>query len=263
MRSAKRRFGQNFLIDPRKADGLVAALDIADTYTIIEVGPGAGALTERILRSGPRLISIELDKDLIGPLKGRFDADSNFDLIEGDIIKVDPANFAPDGFKLIGNLPYNISGAMIEWLIVYHRLVRLAIITVQREVGARLRAGPGSRDYGALSVMVQSFFDIKRLFDIPPGCFSPKPKVDSTALSLAPHRRIPDDIEYPRFRDFLRACFARKRKTLANSLTAAGGPAMSRKQVEKVLADLGFRPDIRSEQLTLSDFLKLHSIIKL
>jgi 16S rRNA (adenine1518-N6/adenine1519-N6)-dimethyltransferase len=263
MASAKKRFGQNFLIDPRKADGLVAALDIAESDTIVEVGPGTGVLSERILIKGARLISVELDKDLIGPLRVKFDDNANFKLIEGDIIKFNPGQFAPHDFKLIGNLPYNISGAMIEWLINYHDMVRLAIITVQKEVAMRLRASPGSRDYGSLSVMVQSFFDIKRLFDIPPGCFSPKPKVYSTALSLTPNKKIPDDIEYPRFRDFLRACFARKRKTLVNSLGAADELAMNRTRVDKVLADLGFRPDIRAEQLTLSDFLKLYSIIGL
>jgi len=265
MAIAKKRFGQNFLIDPRKAENLVASLDIRKSDTIIEVGPGTGALTERILRTNARLISIELDRDLIRPLADKFGESRNFTLVESDIIDVDPRKFAPDGFKLIGNLPYNISGAMIEWLISYSGLVRLAVITIQKEVATRLRAEPGSRDYGSFSVMAQSFFDVKRLFDIPPGSFSPKPKVYSTVISMTPHKKLPDDIEYVGFRDFLRACFARKRKTLANSLMAANNLAdlgfPNRAGIEKILAGLGHRPEIRAEQLTLSEFVKLFKII--
>lgn len=262
MTTAKKRFGQNFLIDPRKADSLVNALEIAPSEQVIEVGPGTGVLTERLLQKGARLISIELDRDLIKPLREKFGNDPNFMLVESDIVKVNPGLLALDRFKLIGNLPYNISGAMIEWLIEYHRFVNMAVITVQKEVAARLRASPGIRDYGSLSVMVQSFFDIKRLFDLPPGCFSPKPKVNSSALSLIPNKNLPDDIEYPAFRDFLRACFSKKRKTLANSLAGASiRDYGNRADIEKTLIDLGFRPDIRAEQLALSNFLKLFRII--
>jgi 16S rRNA (adenine1518-N6/adenine1519-N6)-dimethyltransferase len=265
MAIAKKRFGQNFLVDRRKADGLVDALEITPSDTILEVGPGTGMLTERILSHGANLVSVELDRELIGPLRERIGESPRFCLVESDIIRIDPRILMPDGFKLIGNLPYNISGAMVEWLIEYSKLVKLAVITVQKEVAARLRAGPGTRDYGSLTVMVQAFFDVRRLFDIPPGCFSPKPRVYSTALSLRPNKKIDNDIDYPHFRDFLRAGFAQKRKTLANSLSAslrvAGKEMMSRKQVEDILACLGHRPDIRAEQMTLKDLRNLFKMV--
>ena len=154
---------------------------------------------------------------------------------------------------------------MMEWLIEYHDIVSLAVITVQKEVAARIKAAPNSRDYGALSVMVQSFFNVKRVFDIPPGSFSPKPKVYSTVLSLTPDKKI-GGIDYPSFRDFVRACFSQKRKKLVNSLAFRGrdvaGKAYSREQIENYLASLGKKSDIRAEQLTLKDFLELYRLAR-
>jgi 16S rRNA (adenine1518-N6/adenine1519-N6)-dimethyltransferase len=264
MAVAKRRFGQNFLVDPRKADGLVAALDLAPADIVIEVGPGTGMLTERILQSGARLVAVELDRDLIAPLRQRFADNPRFELVEGDMVRLSSQELTPDSFKLIGNLPYNISGAIIEWLIEYNSQVNRAVITVQKEVAARLRARPSSRDYGSLSIMAQAYFNIVRLFDIPPGCFRPQPKVDSTALLLTPNRKIDDNLDYPRFRDFLRACFAQKRKTLANSLFSAGGGIGfrfgARSEIVKIIAGLGHPRDVRAERLTLRDFQELFRI---
>ncbi len=265
MPTPKKRFGQNFLVDPHKADSLIAALDIQPGECVLEIGPGTGILTERILSAGANLTAVELDRELISGLKNRFGETPNFHLVEGDIIKVDPRGVAPANLKIIGNLPYNISGAMMEWLIEYYDIVSLAVITVQKEVATRIKAAPNSRDYGALSVMVQSFFNVKRVFDIPPGSFSPKPKVFSTVISLTPDRKI-GVIDYPSFRDFVRACFSQKRKKLVNSLTARGfdvsGQAYGRAEIENYLASLGKKGDIRAEQLTLKDFLELYRLAR-
>ncbi len=265
MPAPKKRFGQNFLVDPHKADSLVAALDIHQGESILEIGSGTGILTERILKAGATLTAVELDRELISGLEDRFGEYPDFHLIEGDIIKIDPRSIAPANLKIIGNLPYNISGAMMEWLIEYYDIISLAVITVQREVAARIKATPDSRDYGALTVMVQSFFNVKRVFDIPPGSFSPKPKVISTVISLTPDKKI-GDIDYPSFRDFVRACFSQKRKKLVNSLAARGlevsGKTYGRDQVENYLASLGKKGDIRAEQLTLKDFLELYRLAR-
>jgi 16S rRNA (adenine1518-N6/adenine1519-N6)-dimethyltransferase len=265
MPAPKKRFGQNFLIDPHKADALVAALSIQPGESILEIGPGTGILTERILNAGAKLIAVELDRDLISDLRSRFGGNPDFRLLEGDIIKINPRNLAVGRLKIIGNLPYNISGAIMEWLIEYYDVISLSVITVQKEVAARIRAGPNSRDYGAFSVMVQSFFNIKRVFDISPGSFSPKPKVYSTVLSLLPDKKI-GGIDYPSFRDFVRACFSQKRKKLVNSLVARGmeisGRTFGREQVENYLARLGKKSDIRAEQLTLRDFLELYRLAR-
>jgi 16S rRNA (adenine1518-N6/adenine1519-N6)-dimethyltransferase len=261
----KKRFGQNFLVDPHKAASLVAALGIQAGENVLEIGPGTGILTERILDSGARLIAVELDRDLISGLQNRFGEYPDFRLLEGNIIKIEPRKLTSGKIKIIGNLPYNISGAILEWLIEHYDVISLAVITVQKEVGARIKANPNSRDYGALSVMVQSFFNVKRIFDIPPGSFSPKPKIYSTVLSLLPGKKI-GGIDYPSFRDFVRACFSQKRKKLVNSLVARGmeitGRTFSREQVEKYLARLGKKGDIRAEQLKLKDFLELYQLTR-
>jgi 16S rRNA (adenine1518-N6/adenine1519-N6)-dimethyltransferase len=265
MTTAKKRFGQNFLADPHKADNLVAALHISTGESVIEVGPGTGILTERILSKGANLFAIELDRDLIAPLEERFGNNINFHLIENDIIKVNPRNLGSGKFKIIGNLPYNISGAMMEWLIEYYDIISQAVITVQKEVASRIRAVPENRDYGSLSVIIQSYYDIKRLFDIQPGSFSPTPKVVSTALSLEPNKKIPEEINFGTFKEFLRSCFAQKRKKLTNSLLAqspVGNKAMKRERLENYLARLGKKADIRAEQLNLKDFLELYKLAR-
>lgn len=264
MITAKKRFGQNFLTDPHKLESLVAALDLKPNELVLEIGPGTGNLTELLLNRGIQLIAVELDRDLLTPLRERFESDGKFKLIENDIIKLDLRQ-TTDGkkIKLIGNLPYNISGAIIEWLIQYWDLIICGVITVQKEVGARLKAEPGSRDYGSLSVIAQSHFDIKKLFDLPPGCFTPKPKVDSTALLLTPVKKI--DIDFAEFRDFLRAAFAQKRKKLANSLISRElhfKKNCTREEIEKLLVGLGKKADIRAEQLSLTDFLELYKMTR-
>lgn len=255
---AKKRFGQNFLTDPRKADKLVRSLEIEEGDIVLEIGAGTGILTERILDRGTELISVEIDRDLVAVLKERFAGSQLFRLVEDDIINVRLSEFGRERFKLIGNLPYNISGAVIEWLILNFNYVRLAVITVQKEVGDRLRARPGSRDYGSITVLAQSFFDISRAFNIPPGCFSPRPKVDSIVLRLEPNRKLPRRIPYDEFAGFVRKCFSQKRKKLANSLAGAGG--IDKRAVEGMLMSLGKTPNSRAEELTLSEFYRLYGI---
>jgi 16S rRNA (adenine1518-N6/adenine1519-N6)-dimethyltransferase len=265
MLAPKKRFGQNFLTDPHKAGSLVNALGIRPGEKVLEIGPGTGILTDRILKAGANLIAVELDRELLSDLESQFGSNPNFKLLEGDIIRIDPRGISSGKLKIIGNLPYNISGAIVEWFIEYHDVIELAVITVQKEVAARLKASPNSRDYGALSIMAQSFFNIKRLFDIPPGCFSPKPKVDSTVLSLIPDKKI-GEISYPSFRDFVRAGFSQKRKKLVNSLVSRSpeimGKSFSKEQIENYLASLGKNSDIRAEQLSLRDFLELYQLAR-
>lgn len=260
MNRPKKRFGQHFLIDLRKADRLVDALHIEDGEVILEIGAGTGILTERILAKGADLIAVEIDRDLIGHLRERFGGTGRFELIEKDIIKLDLANLTPDRVKVIGNLPYNISGAVAEWLIENHGSIRSAVITVQKEVAERLKASPGGREYGSLSVMVQCFYDISRLFDIPPGCFNPRPKVDSTVLRLDSHEKLDKEIDYRQFKEFLRGCFFQKRKKLTNSLASA--MKISRQTIEKGLASLGRKTDTRAEQLSLPEFTELYRIFR-
>jgi len=256
---AKKRFGQNFLIDPRKSSRMVSALETTDLDTIIEIGPGTGILTKLLLDKGARVIAVEIDRDLIPDLKERFGSNELFKLVENDILDIDPAQLASGGFKLIGNLPYNISGMVIEWMIEHYELIQTAIITVQKEVAERLRSGPGSRDFGSLSVLSQSFFDIARVTNIPPGCFSPKPKVHSTVLRLTPNRKLPEDIQYSKFREFAHGCFSQKRKKLSNSLAASLD--IAKNKVVEELTRMGLGENSRAEELTLAEFYVLFKAI--
>jgi 16S rRNA (adenine1518-N6/adenine1519-N6)-dimethyltransferase len=260
MTKAKKRFGQNFLNDPHKAQRLVDSLDISPGDFILEVGPGDGALTTRILEKKANLTAVELDRDLIPGLKERFDGTGRFRLIEDDIVRVNPNLIFSGKIKLIGNLPYNISGAMLEWMIKYSNSLHLAVITVQKEVADRLRSEPNKRNYGSLSVMAQTFFDIKRLFDIPPGCFKPKPKVMSTALELKPNHRIKENIPLDSYIDFLRACFFKKRKKLINSLVSVTG--YEKDIINDKLSAFGYGENIRAEQLSVEEFINLFYSIK-
>lgn len=237
------------------------ALHVKDGESILEIGAGTGILTERILAKGADLTAVEIDRDLIGNLQERFGGSERFELIEGDIIRLDPANLAPDGVKVIGNLPYNISGAVAEWLIEHHSSIRSAVITVQKQVAERLKAEPGGREYGSLSVMMQCFYDIRRLFGIPPGCFTPRPKVDSTVVRLDPHEKLEKEIDYVQFREFLRGCFFHKRKKLTNSLAAA--TKISIETIEKSLSSLGRKADTRAEQLSLAELAKLYKAVRI
>jgi len=256
---SKKRFGQNFLIDPRKVDRIISAAEISAGDNILEIGPGRGILTERILNKGGNLVAVELDRDLIPGLQERFGDNGRFKLVEEDIIRIALSDFGDGGFKIIGNLPYNISGALFEWLIDNYKMIIMAVVTVQKEVAGRLIASPGTREYGSLSVLTRMFYSISKLFDIPPGCFTPKPKVVSTVLRLLPEPVLKPDFDYARFREFIYPCFAQKRKTLANSMKSSGG--YDKSIVEKSLVSLGKSPDIRAEQLSGDELLALYGKI--
>jgi len=256
---SKKRFGQNFLIDPGKANKIVGAADIDPGDEVLEIGPGRGFLTERILNRGANLVAVELDRDLIPKLEERFGENSLFNIMENDIIRVKLLSLGDKNFKIIGNLPYNISGALFDWLIENHKMVELAVITVQKEVANRIRARPGNREYGSLSVLVQMFYAVSRLFDIPAGCFSPKPKVVSTVVKLVPDLKLKPGINYNSFKQFIYECFAQKRKTLVNSLKSSG--EFEKDIIEKSLVSLGKSTDIRAEQVSGQEFMKLYGKI--
>ncbi len=256
MTASKKRFGQNFLTDRRVADRIVGAAEIRPGDVVLEIGPGKGILTERILDAGANLTAVEIDRDLIPGLRERFGDNSRFSLLENDIIKVELSALDKFDLKIVGNLPYNISGALLEWLIENHRMIKLALITVQKEVADRIRAGPGGRDFGSLSVLIQMFYTVSRVFDISPGSFSPKPKVKSTVMKLVPDSRLDPDIEYDSFKRFIYGCFAQKRKTLVNSLKSSGD--YDKDVIEKSLVSLGKSTDIRAEQVSGGEFSILY-----
>ncbi|MEI6828451.1 MAG: 16S rRNA (adenine(1518)-N(6)/adenine(1519)-N(6))-dimethyltransferase RsmA [Synechococcaceae cyanobacterium ELA445] len=219
---ARKRFGQHWLMDATVLDRIVAAAELGGADRVLEVGPGRGALTERLLASPARSVSaVELDRDLVVGLRQRFGADPRFELIQGDALAVP----LPEADKVVANIPYNITGPLLERLVgrldrpaplPYRRLVLL----VQQEVGERIRATAGTSSYSALSVRLQLLARCSSVCPVPPRCFQPPPKVMSEVIALdplAPEQRLAPELA-SQVESLLRRCFAARRKMLRNSL---------------------------------------------
>ena len=215
---AKRSMGQNFLIDTGVINRIIRAADIQPKEFVIEIGPGQGALTAGLLGSGARITAIELDRDLIVPLKEKFGSDPNFRIIESDVLELDLAAVVADSApaKLVANLPYNISTAILQKLIDAKGLFSSMVLMFQREVVERIVAPAGSSERGYLTVLVEAAFDVAHVVDVPPTAFRPQPKIWSSVVKLAPSR---DPIEpLSELRHLASAAFAQKRKTILNNL---------------------------------------------
>ena len=271
------RLGQNFLRDTSAAQRIVEALGEIGDATVIEIGPGRGALTHALAARARRLIAIELDRVLAAQLRLEFGRQLNVEIIEGDARTVDFANLiarhpapllntgvqAADAIHeratVVGNLPYYITSEILLRLLGYSDWVKTIVIMVQREVADRIAASPGSRDYGLLSATVQLFARVEKLFTLPPAAFAPSPKVHSAVLRVTIAPRLHSlKVEKDGFVDFLKLVFAQKRKTLANNLRQRYPEAA----IAKALANAGLRRDARAEQLSLEKMAAVYRIIR-
>jgi 16S rRNA (adenine1518-N6/adenine1519-N6)-dimethyltransferase len=253
----KPRLGQNFLVDAQAASRIAAALGDVSARTVVEIGPGRGAITGALASTAGRLIAIELDRELAAGLRERFAAE-RLTVIEQDVLRFDFAAAAGQaGRKLsvAGNLPYYITSPILLKLAESHAALELAVLMVQREVAERITASPGSRDYGLLSVTVQMYGAVESLFTLPPSAFAPRPKVDSTVFRWRFAPRFAElGVEEAGFVRFLRQVFAQKRKTLANNLRAAGVAAGD---AATALADAGIDAHARAEAVPLEGLAAL------
>lgn len=260
---SKSRLGQNFLTDAAAAGRIVAALGDVAGRTVVEIGPGRGAITGGLAARAGRVLAIELDNELAAGLRDRFPP-GRVTVIQQDILKFDfaaaCANYTTEQqgagrLRVVGNLPYYITSPILLKLAASHSAIELAVLMVQREVADRLAAAPGSRDYGLLSTTVQMYGPLERLFTLPPQAFSPPPEVHSTVFRWRFAPRFAElGVEETAFLRFLRVAFAQKRKTLANNLRAAGiAPALA----SSALARAGLPPASRAENLSLEDFAVL------
>ncbi len=219
----RKRFGQHFLHDPAVIGRIVDAIRPLPGERLVEIGPGEGALTFPLLARGARLTVIELDRDLASTLRGRAEAGEALEVIEGDALKIRLADLAAPGeqLRLVGNLPYNVSTPLLFRFIEQAELIRDMHFMLQREVVERMAAGPGSKTYGRLSVMLAAACRVESLFDIGPGAFRPPPKVWSSIVRLEPWREPPFPVPDPgRFAEVVRAAFGQRRKTLRNALSS-------------------------------------------
>ena len=250
--------GQNFLTQAAIADRIVALAELKPDDCVVEIGPGLGILTERITAQPVgRVTLIELDREICTRLRRQFASNPHVNLIEADFLRVDFDELAHDGpLKIIGNLPFNVASAIFRVLCEHSNQIALAVLMFQREVAERIRAEPGSSDYGALSVFAKIYFEIDRHFRVSAGSFHPRPKVDAEVLRLRPlATRQFDDREEDLVLRCVRAAFHASRKMLRNSL--AGGLGIDNAFAERILVDAGIDPTARAESLCVADFVRL------
>ena len=251
--------GQNFLVDNNIIDKIIQAADITPEDSVLEIGPGRGALTEIMARKAGRLVLIEFDHALAAALKTRYADQPQVTVVDADILAVDLAALLGEpgsGWKVVANLPYNISTEVLFRLLeVRDRLARM-VLMLQKEVGDRLAAAPDCSNYGVTTVLLGLWFDMHREFIVPPGCFHPRPKVDSAVLSFVPLQgpRVPVGDEAV-FRRVVKAAFAMRRKTLINCLKAAELTSID--DLRGILADCGIDGQRRGETLSLDEFAGL------
>ncbi|AHI28631.1 16S rRNA (adenine(1518)-N(6)/adenine(1519)-N(6))-dimethyltransferase RsmA [Marinobacter similis] len=253
---ARKRFGQNFLHDPGVIERIVRAIHPKPEDTLVEIGPGLGAITEEILAVNPRLQVVELDRDLIPVLRTKFFNYPEFRIHEADALSFDFSQLADDdrGLRIIGNLPYNISTPLIFHLLGQAGVVKDMHFMLQKEVVQRLAAVPGDNNYGRLGIMAQYFCKVQPLFEVGPGAFRPAPKVDSAIVRLVPHETLPHPAkDLGTLQAVVRTAFNARRKTLRKAL----GSLITVDQLQS----LGINDGLRPENLSLADYVLIADLL--
>ena len=251
---AKKRLGQNFLKSKAIIDRVLGLLSLSPDDSVVEIGPGQGALTLPLAASGAHVWAVEFDRDLMPYLYSLLADYPNISLVNGDFLEFDPVAGRLDRFKLVGNLPYNITSPVIDWCLKYRDRIECAVLMVQRELGARIAGSPGSKDWSPLSIFTQSVFRVEKCFDVAPSHFTPLPKVTSTVLRLTPHEK-PLVLDSAPFEKVVRASFRHRRKLLANNLVPEIIP--DSRTAAEVMRQTGMGEKTRAEEVTIEQFLKL------
>ena len=262
----QKKFGQNFLIDTHVLDKIVSAAGITKDDFVLEIGPGIGTMTQYLAASARKVFAVEIDKALIPILEDTLKEFDNVQVINQDILKVDIKKLAEehnDGkpIKVVANLPYYITTPIIMGLFESQVPIDSITVMVQKEVADRMKVGPGTKDYGALSLAVQYYAEPYIVANVPPNCFMPRPKVGSAVIRLTRHEKPPVEVadEKLMFR-LIRASFNQRRKTLANGLNNSPELSYSKEEIQQTIEKCGFKAGIRGEALTLEDFAKLANV---
>lgn len=258
---AKKSLGQNFLVDQGYIQRIVDAARLTADDTVLEIGPGRGALTGRLIGSGAHVVAIELDAGLIPVLDKQFQGRDNFELIRADVLNTDLTSFAIEGrkLKLVANLPYYISTAVLQHLIEHRQHFSDMILMFQREVVGRIVAEPGNSERGFLTVLVEAFLSVEKLFDVPPSAFKPSPKIWSSVVRLVP-KDVNDSLngnEY-QFERLISAAFRQKRKTILNNLKASAD-YLKITEPAKLLSNANIDPTRRAETLNADEWIRFFS----
>lgn len=259
----QKKYGQNFLIEPRVLEDIVAAAEITEDDFVLEIGPGIGTMTQYLAANARQVTAVEIDRMLIPILEDTLQGYHNVEVIHQDILKVDIGRLAEEKnqgnpIKVVANLPYYITTPIIMNLLERHVPVESITVMVQKEVADRMQSGPGSKDYGALSLAVQYFARPQIAAIVSPGCFMPQPKVDSAVVHLTRHEKPAVSVkdEDLLFR-LIRASFNQRRKTLVNGLKNSAELTFSKEQIEAAITGLGKPLTVRGETLTLEEFAAL------
>lgn len=259
----EKRFGQNFLIDSHVLEKIIRAADITKEDFVLEIGPGIGTMTQYLAEAAREVVAVEIDDHLIPILQDTLQAYDNVTILHKDILKVDILALAMEKnqgrpIKVVANLPYYITTPIIMGLFESHVPLDSVTVMVQKEVAMRMQAGPGSKDYGALSLAVQFYAQPYLAANVPPNCFMPRPSVGSAVIRLTCHKEPPVKVkdEALLFR-LIRGSFHQRRKTLVNGLSNYEELHFSREQIQKAVESLGKGPSVRGEALTLEEFARL------
>lgn len=259
----QKKFGQNFLIDPHVLDKIIAAAEITKDDFVLEIGPGIGTLTQYLAEAAREVVAVEIDSTLIPILEDTLSAYDNVSVINEDVLKVDLRKLAEERnggkpIKVVANLPYYITTPIIMSLFESHVPLKSLTVMVQKEVALRMQAGPGTKDYGALSLAVQYYASPYLAANVPPNCFMPRPNVGSAVIRLTRFEETPVQVKDEKllFR-LIRASFNQRRKTLQNGLVNSQELDFTKEQVAAAIATLGVSPSVRGEALTLEQFAAL------
>lgn len=263
----QKKLGQNFLIDTNVLDRIITAAEITREDCVLEIGPGIGTMTQYLAESAREVVAVEIDKALIPILEDTLSEYDNITVLNQDILKVDIGQIVQERnggqpIKVVANLPYYITTPIIMGLFESHVPLKSITIMVQKEVAERMQQGPGSKDYGALSLAVQYYAEPEIVANVPPNCFIPRPNVGSAVIRLTRYGKPPVEVRDERLLfALIRASFNQRRKTLINGLGNAAGLAVTKEQAKQALLQMGLPENVRGETLTLAQFAQLSDLL--
>lgn len=264
----QKKFGQNFLIDTHVLDKIIDSAEITKEDCVLEIGPGIGTMTQYLAENAREVIAVEIDKALIPILEDTLSAYDNVTVIQDDILKVDIGRLVAEKnqgkpIKVVANLPYYITTPIIMGLFESHVPLESITIMVQKEVADRMQVGPGTKDYGALSLAVQYYAKPKIVANVPPNCFLPRPNVGSAVIRLTRYEKPPVWVKDESFLfSLIRASFNQRRKTLVNGLANAATLQLTKEQIQEALVQMGLNANVRGETLTLEKFAQLSNLLR-
>ena len=264
----QKKYGQNFLIDTHVLDKIIGAAEIGRDDFVLEIGPGIGTMTQYLCESAREVMAVEIDDNLIPILADTLSAYDNVTVVNEDILKLDIAKVAKEHnggrpIKVVANLPYYITTPIIMGLFESHVPLESITVMVQKEVADRMQSGPGTKDYGALSLAVQFYSKAEIVANVPANCFMPRPNVGSAVIRLTCHAERPVDVKDEAFMfKIIRASFNQRRKTLQNGLNNASNLSVNKEQVVTALEKMGLPATVRGEALSLEQFAELSNLLK-